>query len=117
MHDDITPLQQLERELVAEIEVARALSLRSLEFLKEYEVFLFDDGTKIREILQPDHPYRINMAQLCKSKLRIHAIEEELDFMRFPCAEYIFYIVKFSFPKPNPSRWGMSSQPDIKSTL
>jgi hypothetical protein len=102
----------LERELAEEIEVDRALSLRSLKFFKEKgDAFLFDDRAKIHEMLNTEHPYKINMAQLCQSKLRIHSLEQQLEAITFPNAQYLFYIVKFSFPKPNPNRWGMSSQP------
>ena len=108
MRDNTTFQQQLVYELAAEIEVARALSLRSIEFFKEYrEAFLFDDQSKIRDILHPEHPYRINMVQLCQAKIRINDLEQQLESIHFPGAQYLFYTVNFSFPKPNPNRWVM----------
>ena len=115
MPDDSSLLQRLERELADEMEIARNLSLRSVKLCIEYrEVFLFDDRPKILEILtSPEHPYKINMIQLSQSKLRISELEQQIEAIQFPDAKYLFYIVKFSFLKPNPQRWGIHAQSTI----
>lgn len=98
-------LQLLKGELVRERKREIQLSQSLTEFaVKHREVLLFGDAHMILNIWNStDYPYKNQSAQLSQCRQRIINLEEQLP-AEILLQEYI--LVKVSFPKPHPDRWG-----------